>query len=87
MSEYLRPLGGTVRNIRNTTGLTQNQVTSLIDTDEHTIMNIETYKANTTMEVLYPLIRTLHIDARDVFNPEIEKGSPVYYQLRTLIDN
>ena len=39
------------------------------------------------MEVLYPLIRTLHIDARDIFNPEIGKDSPVYYQLRTLIDN
>ena len=68
-------------------GLTQNQVATLINADERTIMNIETYKANTTMEVLYPLIRTLRIDARDIFNPEIRKDSPVYYQLRTLIDN
>lgn len=87
MSEYSRPLGDTVRKARNRMGLTQNQVAALINADERTIMNIETYKANTTMEVLYPLIRTLHIDARDIFNPEIRKDSPVYYQLRTLIDN
>ena len=87
MSEYSRPLGDTVRKARNRMDLTQNQVAALINADERTIMNIETYKANTTMEVLYPLIRTLHIDARDIFNPEIRKDSPVYYQLRTLIDN
>ena len=87
MSEYSRPLGDTVRKARNRMGLTQNQVAALINADERTIMNIETYKANTTMEVLYPLIRTLHIDARDIFNPESGKASPVYYQLRTLIDN
>ena len=87
MSEYSRPLGDTVRKARNRMGLTQNQVAALINADERTIMNIETYKANTTMEVLYPLIRTLHIDARDIFNPESGKDSPVYCQLRTLIDN
>lgn len=87
MSEYSRPLGDTVRKARNRMGLTQNQVAALINADERTIMNIETYKANTTMEVLYPLIRTLHIDARDIFNPESGKNSPVHYQLRTLIDN
>lgn len=68
-------------------GLTQNQVASIIGADERTIMNIETYKANTTMEVLYPLIRTLHIDARDIFNPEMRKESPAHYQLRALTDN
>lgn len=46
-------------------GLSQNQTAALIRADERTIMNIETYRANTTMEILYPLIRTLLIDARD----------------------
>ena len=76
MSEYSRPLGDTVKKARKKMGLTQNQVASIIGADERTIMNIETYKANTTMEVLYPLIRTLHIDARDIFNPEIRKDAP-----------
>lgn len=87
MSEYSRPLGDTVKKARKKMGLTQNQVASIIGADERTIMNIETYKANTTMEVLYPLIRTLHIDARDIFNPEIRKDAPSHYQLRVLIDS
>lgn len=67
MVEYSRPLGDTVKKARKKMSLTQNQVASIIGADERSIMNIETYKANTTMEVLYPLIRTLHIDARDIF--------------------
>lgn len=86
MAEYSRPLGDTVKKARKRMGLTQNQTAALIDADERTIMNIETYKANTTMEVLYPLIRALHIDARDIFNPEMRKESPAHFELRTLTD-
>lgn len=87
MAEYSRPLGDTVRKARKKMGLTQYQTAALIDADERTIMNIETYKANTTMEVLYPLIRTLHIDSRDIFNPEKCKESPAHFKLRTLTDS
>ena len=38
------------------------------------------------MEVLYPLLRTLNIDPREIFNPEMGRESHAYYQLRTLID-
>ena len=86
MSEYSRALGDTVRAARKKMGLSQNKVAALIDADERTIMNIETYNANTTMDVLYPLIRILRIDPRDIFNPEIAKESLEHYQLRTLID-
>ena len=54
----------------------------MTDLDERTIMNIEKYKANTTMEVLYLLIRTLRIDPRDIFCPEMDKDSPAHYQLQ-----
>ena len=50
-------------------------------------MNSKTYKANTTMEVLYPLIRTSQIAARDIFIPEIGGESLAHYQLRALIDD
>lgn len=56
MTEYSHPLSDTVKIARNKMGLTQNKVALLIDVDERTIMNIETYKANATMEVLYLLI-------------------------------
>lgn len=86
MSEYSRPLGDTVKKARKKMGLTQNQVAVLTNSDERTIMNIENYKANTTMEVLYPLIRTLRIDPRDIFCPEMDKESPAHYQLQLLIN-
>ena len=38
------------------------------------------------MEVLYPLIRALKIDAREIFNPEIRRESPALRQLRLLIE-
>lgn len=38
------------------------------------------------MEVLYPLLRTLNIDPREIFNPDMGKESPAHYQLRTLVD-
>ena len=86
MSEYSRALGDTVRAARKKMGLSQNRVAALIDADERTIMNIETFNANTTMDVLYPLIQLLHIDPRDIFNPETVKESLEHYQLRTLVD-
>ena len=67
MSEYSQVLGDTVRAARKKMGLSQNKVAALIDADERTIMNIETYNANTTMNVLYPLIRILRIDPRDIY--------------------
>lgn len=38
------------------------------------------------MEVLYPLVRALKIDAREIFNPEISRESPSICQLRLLIE-
>ena len=87
MSEYSRPLGDTVKKARKKMGLTQKQVAVLTNSDERTIMNIEKYKANTTMEVLYPLIRTLRIDPRDIFCPEMDRESPAHYQLQLLIND
>ena len=86
MPEYSRPLGDTVRYARTQRGLTKKQLADKINVDERTITSIETYRSNTTMEVLYPLLRTLNIDPREVFNPEMGRESPAHYQLRTLID-
>ena len=48
-------------------GLTQGQLATLVDADERTIINIETYKANTTMQVLFPLVKVLGLDPRVIF--------------------
>lgn len=85
MHEYSRSLGDSVKRARNKLGLTQKQVADMVDVDERTIMSIEKYKSNTTMEVLYPLLRILEIDAREIFNPETNRESSVHYQLRVLL--
>lgn len=70
MLVYSRPLGDTVRNARTQEGLTKKQLADKIDVDERTITSIETYKSNTMIEVLYPLLCTLTIRA------------PAHYQIR-----
>ena len=38
------------------------------------------------METLFPLIRLLKIDAREIFNPEMQRETPAIRQLRFLIE-
>lgn len=87
MSEYSKALGDAVKAARKRMGLSQYKLATLVDADERTIMNIEGYNSNTTMNILYPLIRTLRIDPRMIFNPEMSQESPERYQFRALIDN
>lgn len=86
MSEYSRPLGDSVKRARGKLGLTQSEVADMIDVDVRTVLNIENYKGNPKMEVLFPLIRVLEIDAREIFNPEMHRKSPNLCQLRLLIE-
>lgn len=86
MQEFSRPLGDTVKRARGELGLTQNQVADKIDVDVRTVMNIENYKGNPKMEILYPLIRALKIDSREIFHPEIQLENPSIRHLRFLID-
>ena len=86
MHNYSRPLGDAVKRARGKLDLTQSEVADLADIDVRTVLNIENYKGNPKMEVLYPLIRALKIDAREIFNPEIRRESPALRQLRLLIE-
>ena len=86
MHDYSRLLGDAVKRARGRLDLTQNEVADMADVDVRTVLNIENYKGNPKMEVLYPLIRVLKIDAREIFNPEIRRESPALRQLRVLIE-
>lgn len=86
MHDYSRPLGDAVKRARGKLDLTQTEVADLADVDVRTVLNIENYKGNPKMEVLYPLVRALKIDAREIFNPEIRRESPALRQLRVLIE-
>ena len=86
MQSFSRPVGDAVKRARGEQNLTQRQVAERIDVDVRTILNIENYKGNPKMQVLYPLLRTLKIDAREIFNPEMERESPAIRQLRFLVE-
>ncbi len=87
MHEYSRPLGDAVKRARGKLDLTQNEVADIADIDVRTVLNIENYKGNPKMEVLYPLVRALKIDAREIFNPEMQRETPALRQLRLLIED
>ena len=87
MSDYAHTLGDAVKRARGKSSLTQSEVAAAANIDVRTVLNIENYKGNPKMEVLYPLIRALKIDAREIFNPELQRESPAIRQLRLLIED
>ena len=87
MSDYAHTLGDAVKRARGKSGLTQSEVADAANVDVRTVLNIENYKGNPKMEVLYPLIRVLKIDTKEVFYPEMQRESPALSQLRLLIED
>ncbi len=86
MSDFAQPLGNAVKQARNRQELTQSQVADLIDIDMRTVLNIENYKGNPKMEVLYPLVRVLKIDPNEIFYPERLHTSSDLNYLHVLLD-
>ena len=86
MPEYSRPLGDALKRARGKLDLTQNEVASAANIDVRTVLNIENYKGNPKMQVLFPLVRTLKIDAREIFYPEMQRESPALRHLRLLVE-
>ncbi len=87
MLEFSRPLGDTIKRERLQRGLTQNELAENIGIDCRTVLNIENYKGNPKMEILYPLVRFLRIDPREVFYPDTEAESPALLQLKLLAES
>ena len=87
MPDYTKPLGDAVRKARLKLGYTQTQVADRIDIDARTVLNIENYKGNPKMEVLFPLIRLLRIDPNEIFYPELKRETPAIQQLRLMVES
>lgn len=87
MHIFSRPLAAAVKNARRRMKLTQEEVANMIDADTRTISAIENNDSNTRMTTLYPLIKCLHIDPRDIFYPEAATDSSARGHLRILIDD
>ena len=84
---FQKPLGDAVLRARGASKLTQSQVAAMIEKDSRTVLNIEKYEGNPKLEVLYPLVRSLRIDPREIFYPERQLDSPAIRHLRMLIDS
>lgn len=87
MHDFTRQLGKIVRKSRLKLGYTQKQTAELVGIDDRTVLNIEKCIGNPKMEVLYPLVRALKIDANELFYPELQRDSPSLKQLRLLIED
>lgn len=87
MSDYTQTLGDVVKRAREKSGLTQSDVANAANVDVRTVLNIENYRGNPKLEVLYPLIRVLKIDTKEIFYPEIQRETPAIRQLRLLIED
>ena len=87
MQDSTKSLGNAVKQARDNLGHTQARVAELADIDVRTVLNIENFKGNPKFEVLYPLIRALHIDAQTVFYPaeQDDNQTPLKSQLQVLI--
>lgn len=85
MQEYVHILGDAVKQARLDLKLTQFEVAESIDADERTIANIEHYKGNPKLEILWPLLRSLSIDANAVFYPERARDTSAALQLQLFL--
>lgn len=83
--EFTRPLGDAVKRSRGETNFTQNEVAGKIGIDVRTILNIENYRGNPKMHVIYPLIRALKIDPNEIFYPELQHEHPALRQLQFIL--
>ena len=87
MLEYNIALGNAIKKARLDLGLTQNEVAYRAHVDARTVLNIENFRGNPKLEVLYSLIRTLKIDSNEVFYSDEQIVSPTLRKLQLLIES
>lgn len=85
MPDYAQVLGAVIRSARLELGLTQNELAERADIDVRTVLNIENYKGNPKMEVLFPLIRVLNVDPNKIFYPERNQTQSIASQFQFLL--
>jgi len=87
VQEFAYTLGNVVKQARLEQKMTQLDVAERIQADERTILNIEHYKGNPKMEILWALIRALGIDANTVFYPEKSHENSDMKRLQLLLED
>ena len=84
--ECSKILGDVIKRARGRAGMTQQELSDKSGIDRRTIINIENYHKDSKFSSIYDLIRSLKIDSREIFYPEIHRDSPSLRQLRVLIE-
>ena len=84
--ECSKILGDVIKRARGKAGMTQQELSDKSGIDRRTIINIENYHKDSKFSSIYDLIRSLKIDSREIFYPEIHRDSPSLRQLRVLIE-
>lgn len=87
MFDYSRVLGDLGKQARGKLDMTQKEVADAIGIDDRTVLNIENYKGNPKLQVLFPLFRLLKIDSRELFNPEMTREDPAIQRLRLFVED
>ena len=87
MQEYSQRLADAIKKARLELGLTQEQVAEKSGTSVRTIINMEQGRGNPKLETLFPLIQTLKMDAREIFDVAPKLDAPSIRHLRLLIDD
>ena len=87
MQEYSQQLADAIKKARLELGLTQEQVAEKSGADVRTIINMEQGRGNPKLETLFPLIRTLKMDSREIFDVDPKLDAPSIRHLRLLIDD
>lgn len=77
MHVFSKNLGDTVRRAREESHMSQTELAEKLNLDVRTIINIENYRGNPKLEVLYPLVRELKILPEQIFYPENEQSSEI----------
>jgi len=85
VQEYVHILASIIRQECLKAGLTQDELAERVGIDPRTILKIENNRGNPKMEVLYPLIRALNIDANLIFYPEACEHSTVLKQFQLFL--
>lgn len=86
MQECSQQLADAIKKARLELGLTQEQVAEKSGTDVRTIINMEQGRGNPKLETLFPLIKALKMDAREIFDMTAKLDAPSIRHLRLLID-
>ena len=87
MDESFVILGDAVRRARKQMKISQEKLAEMIGVDYKTINSIENPKGNPTFEVIYKLIQTLKLDAREIFHHDQICNAPTAFHLQQLLND